>query len=217
MNEENPIREEAAFRVLADASDGPCVIEVTPDVLIALHNNLDVVAGPISKRALLDALRLARALDSGYASAESMLSFLTTRCYSAIIESASKLVNEGDRARGAALAMRGVSIHSLLGAVEERKDVGSKPPVRGLTISYPGRIIDLEMSASDWREAQSNKAKVSEAVMRRKELIAGDMIEVEGATGRVILMRVANVLASERIRLPSKRKPPLTRPVRKRK
>jgi hypothetical protein len=216
MSEENTIRGQAAFRILADNGDGLCVIEIDDEVLHALHNPGDYgLRGPISKRALLDALQLARALDGGYASAESMLSFLTTRCYSAIIESANRLVNEGDRARGAALAMRGVSIHSLLGTVEERKDEAAKEPLCGLTISYPNRIIDLEMSAPDWREAQNNKAKVSKAVMSRKKLIVGDMIEVEGATGRVILMRVANVRPVER--LPRKRKPPLTRPVRKRK
>jgi hypothetical protein len=108
------LRNAPAFRVLNEGEDTPfgrtdAVVLLDSEIFDLLNKE----GGPISRLAFIDAIKLAAALDGGYISADTAAGFLMSRAYTAVLESASGIINEGDRRRGEQLALRGVSIETL--------------------------------------------------------------------------------------------------------
>jgi hypothetical protein len=110
MNEQGSkpiLRDEPAIRFMS-SSDEKYIGEFSDEVARALQVHTPSASHPMSKRALIDGLALAAALDAGYIKAEEVVGMLQGRIAAALIGAAQRIVNEGDRKRGEMMALRGI-------------------------------------------------------------------------------------------------------------
>jgi hypothetical protein len=138
MNEEGKatIREEPAIRFMS-SSDEKYIGEFSDEVARALQVHTPSASHPMSKRALIDGLALAAALDAGYIKAEEVIGMLQGRISAALIGAAQRIVSEGDRKRGEMMALRGIKdsiteqIFGSTTAVGQWKVVEAPTPTAG--------------------------------------------------------------------------------------